>query len=300
MSRTISSLLTLPLLACRPVPAAIQVDPDEDTQPDPQVFVEADRPQPQDGQTQDWPAISADYAGLYACWFESPYEYMFEQRGEPLRVHGRNYGMMTAGIKGLLYYGDFNECAGRLSGQAPRNYSDLGPIEALAGVPATVPSNFEFDAVNPEFVSWARRELLPPPDQMIAGLPVQMAYERVFQRFFRVMAESAAWLIEIHALDVEANDYVDATSKGAYGIEWLERRYAAIPIQDAYADGTSMTGQMAAGFWLRRTLDGSAPVCWHTLRELLERYDAQWLEELGKAYPIGVSRLQQLPDPLAG
>ena len=287
-------------LACRPVSALVEQTPEPAESPAP-VFVESEQAKTKvEPRSSEWNPISADYAELYACWFESPYEYMFELRGEPLRVHGRNYGMMMAGIKGLLYYGDFNECAGRLSGQAPRSYSDLGPIEALAGVPATVPSNFEFDAVNPEFVSWARRELLPPPDQMIAGLPVQMAYERVFQRFFRVMAESFAWLSEIHGLDVEANDYVDATSKGAYGVEWLDRRYAAIPIQDAYADGTSMTGQMAAGFWLRRTLDGSAPACWHTLRELLERYDAPWLQDLGKAYPSGMSILQQLPDPLAG
>lgn len=291
-------VLTFALLGCRPVPATVDVDPASAPADAPQVFVEAEH----DEAAGDRPAagyapISADYAELYACWFESPYEYMFELRGEPLIVDGRRFGMMMAGISGILYYGDFNECAGRLSGQQPRSYSDYGPIEALAGVSATVPSSLEFDAVNPEFVAWARRELLPPPDQLIAGLPVQMAYDRVFQRFFRAMAESYAWLAETYPIDAEASDYLAATRAGAYGVEWLERRYAAIPIQDAYADGTMMTGQMAAGFWLRRTLDGSAAACWHALREVVERYDATWYAELGQAYPKGMGALAQLADP---
>ena len=57
---------------------------------------------------------------------------------------------------------------------------------------------------------------------------------------------------------------------------------------------------MAAGFWLRRELDGSFAACWHGLREVLKRYDATWLGELQASYPLAASALAGVPDPFAG
>ena len=288
-------LPVLALAACRPVPAVIQVGAPDPAPSDPQVFVERD--QGQAPPAPEFALISDEYASLYACWFESPYEYMFETRGAPLEINGREYGMLMAGISGILYYGDFNTCAGRISGQTPRSYSDYAPIEALAGMPATQGDvGLPFDAVNPEIIMWARAKLLPAPSQRISGIPAQIAYERVFQRFFRAMAESLAWIAETRDPAAEAGDYLRAVTKGADGIDWLEQRYAQIPIQDAYADGTMMTGPMAAGFWLRRTLDHSANACWYALVDVLERYDPVWLGSLSQHYPQGMAALAQLPD----
>src|SRR5690606_2538539 len=119
-----------------------------------------------------------------------------------------------------------NTCAGELTGQAPRSYSDIGPIEALAGVPATLPgAQLEFRAVNPEFIAYARRNLLPSPEQTIDGISAQLAYDLVFQRFFRVMAASLLALLETTRIDDETSTYLAATMAGADGIEWLEARY---------------------------------------------------------------------------
>ena len=286
--------LGLVLAACRPVPATIDVDGGAPPSK-PSVFVEREANPP---AVAEGGPIAADYVNLYTCWFEHPYDYMFEDRGQALEIDGRRYGMLMAGIHGILYYGHLNECAGRLTGQEPRSYSDIGPIEALAKVPATVDDpTLPFASVNPAFVDWARAELLPPSEQLIGGIPAQIGYERVFQRFFRSMATSAAWLVQTHTLDAEATIYLNDVRAGADGIDWLEQRYASIPITDAYPDGTMMTGPMAAGFWLRRELDGSLPSCWHTLVDVLARYDATWLAELETRYPTGVASLSNRPDP---
>ena len=291
--------LVLALAGCRSIPATIEVEDSAANEPVPKVFTEAETkpPAPSPGPAP----IAEEYAQLYQCWFDRPYPYMFADLGEPLLIDGRSVGMLMAGISGILYYGNFNECAGELAGQEPRSYSDIAPLEALAKVPATLDrAGLPFDRVNPEFVNWARTELLPPGDQLIAGLPVQMAYDRVFQRFFRAMATSAAWLLESGQLDTEAKQYLTDVEAGAYGIDWLEQRYAgSIPINDAYADGTMMTGSMAAGFWLRRELDGSLAVCWHGLADVLERYDQVWFRQLEQSYPRGVAALESRPDPLA-
>ena len=67
-------------LGCRPVSAVVEQTPEPAETPAP-VFVESEqakvKAEPKPGV---WAPISADYAELYACWFESPYEYMFELR----------------------------------------------------------------------------------------------------------------------------------------------------------------------------------------------------------------------------
>jgi len=291
-------LLGLIPAGCRTVPATVDTG-DDAPSPAPKVFVE-DQARPTPVAPEQTP-LAGEYVELYACWFERPYSYMFEDRGPPLEVDGRSYGMLMAGIHGILYYGHLNDCAGRLTGTAPRSYSDLSPLAELAGVPATIDdASLPFAAVNPAFVAWARSELLPPSDQLIVGIPARMAYERVFSRFFRTMATSAVWLAQAHGIDGEAQTYLRDVEAGAHGIDWLEQRYGgSIPIQDASADGTSMTGSMAAGFWLRRELDGSLSICWHTLVDVLARYDEAWLHELETAYAAGFQALSAQPDVLA-
>jgi hypothetical protein len=209
--------------------------------------------------------------------------------------------MLMAGIGGILWYGNLNNCAGELTGRQASSYSDIGPIETLAGVPASLPSGFEFAAVNPEFIAYARKNLLPPPDQMIDGVPVQLAYDHVFQRFFRLMAASLLTLLERHDLAGESAQYLTDTSSGVDGIEWLEDRYAgAVAGYDEGWDGTTMTAPMAMGFWLRRHADGSLAASWHGLRDVMDRYDPAWLAEQKARLPKAAAALEQLPDPLAG
>jgi hypothetical protein len=298
--RRSSLLIAIPLLlllSCRRIPAELpEVEPEPArTQ---KVFVEQ---QPERGAAPPgtYAPVSAQIEQLYRCWFRSPYSYMFGG-GEGLEVNGGYYGMLMAGIGGILFYGNLNNCAGELTGQPPGWYSDIAPIEALAGVPATLPGTFQFATVNPEFIAYARQHLLPPPDQAIDGVPVQLAYDRVFRRFFRLMTVSLMTLLETADIAQETKQYVNDTLGGQDGIGWLEARYAGrIAGFPEGQDGTTLTAPMAAGFWLRRHADNSLAASWHGLREVLDRYDATWLAEQKAQYPKAAAALAQLPDPLA-
>jgi hypothetical protein len=290
------SYCCLLLLACRTVPAELP-----DTQGEParagRMFVEK---QPEARTVPGtYAPITAEIASLYRCWFRNPYSYMFSYEGNPLEVNGAQYGMMMAGIHGILYYGNLNNCAGELTGKPPGSYADIGPIEALAGVSATVPAQLEFAAVNPEFIAFGRKHMLPSPEQMIDGVPVQLAYDRVFQRFFRLMTSSLLTLLETTDIDGETKQYLADTSAGNDGIDWLAARYGGRISGYAESwDGTTLTAPMAAGFWLRRRADGSFAAAWHGLRDVLDRYDPVWLAEQKLLFPKAADALAQVPDPL--
>lgn len=285
--------------SCRRVPAEladVEAEPARAHKP----FVEA-QPPPREAPPGAFAPVSAEIAELYRCWFRNPYSYMFRAEGEPLEVNGGFYGTLMAGIGGILWYGNLNSCAGELTGQKPRSYADIAPIEALAGVPATLPSSqFSFATVNPEFIAYARQHLLPPPDQTIEGIPVQLAYDRVFRRFFRMMTASLIMLLETTDIELESQSYLSNTAAGADGLDWLAAQYAGtVPGYNEPWDGTTMTAPMAVGFWLRRHVDGSLAASWHGLREVLDRYDPTWLAEHKARNPKAAALLEQLPDPLS-
>ncbi|KIG15223.1 hypothetical protein DB30_05767 [Enhygromyxa salina] len=292
--------LAMLTLACRTVPATLpEPDTGAATRTSNTVFVES-QPKPEGGRLFE--PLSADAIQVFRCWFTDPYEYMFTYDGEPFEFNDRAFGTFMAGISGILYYGNLNNCVGDIIGEPPRSYSDLQPIERFAGVSATLPnSSLPFETVNPEIIHWARAKLLPAPNQYIDGIPVQLAYDRVFHRFFRVMAVSLFELHQQYAIAAEAQTYLRDTSNGDQGIDWLERRYThSMPAFNGSWDGTTMTTPMAAGFWLRRQLDGSIGPCWHGLRDVLERYDPRWLAEQLNHYPNAQVALAQLPDTIGG
>lgn len=295
---TLALLSTLP--SCRKVPADISLPHDD--RPTSTAVIAEPPPKPSAPASSGLAPISAEIQELYRCWFRRPYSYMFRHRSAALEVNGNRYGMLMAGIGGILYYGNLNDCAGELTGQRTKHYADIGPIETLAGVPATLPnSRFGFETVNPEFIAYARTRLLPPPEQTIDGLSAQLAYDLVFQRFFRVMGLSLIDLLERNDIEVETKRYLAATSAGQDGIEWLENQYAGrIAIAPEGWDGTTMTAPMAFGFWLRRHADGSLAACWHGLRDVLLHYDSTWLNENLGHNGKAAAALERLADPLRG
>lgn len=290
----LSLCAVLAALSCHRVPATLPEPETSEPAGQGSVFVESAPTR----QSSTVSPLTSEATALYGCWFERPYEYMFGYGGAPLEIGHRQYGMMMAGTRGILYYGALNECAGRLIGQSPASYSDTGPIGVLAGVPVTlVNPSLPFETVNPQIIAWARARLLPSADQSIEGIPVQLAYDRVFSRFFRLMGESLFYVLDSSAIEVEATTYIqDVEQRRVDGIQWLEHRYAGIPAHGGSWDGTTLTAPMAAGFWLRRELDGSLPACWHGLRDVFERYDRAWLDDLRARYPNAASWLAPLPD----
>ncbi|MFV8749365.1 hypothetical protein ACNOYE_02310 [Nannocystaceae bacterium ST9] len=304
MRRTPLLLLPLALtLACPSNPKPLANDPDPASEPagrEP-VFVERE---PQTDPSKLPKLLTPEIANLYRCWFREPYDYMFTYGGATFDVNGRSYGMFSAGISGLLYYGGLSPCAAEQTGTTEQGWGNPEGLAVLAGVPTRNPNSSitQFTPVNPEFVLWARKTLLVDPEALIDGHRAQDAYDRVFQRFFRLTVLSALALVDktgsIAGLDAEARLYLADTDAGAYGIDWLEGRYVGLVL--AYnepQDGTTMTAAMAAGFWLRRQLDGSLSTCWHGMIEVVALYDRFWLAEQRSAHAQAFAQLDALVDP---
>jgi hypothetical protein len=296
-SRSLSPcLLALAVLSCRQVPATL---PESEPEPSSRgsVFVESQPNRQGDGGPIE--PLTSEAIALYSCWFEDPYEYMFSYVGEPLTIGNRDFGMLMAGTGGILYYGALNVCAGRMTASEPTSFTDLEPITRYAGLSPVLPINpgLPFDTVNPEFIAWARARLLPAAEHSIDGVSVQLTYDRVFSRLFRLLGESLFFLLETTAIETVASTYIrDITTRGVDGIDWLERRYGSIPAHGGSRDYSTLTAPMAAGFWLRRQLDGSLPACWHGLRDVYEHYDRAWLDDLRARYPKAATALAQVSD----
>jgi len=230
---------------------------------------------------------------LYACWFESPYGYMFDREGdESLSIRGATYSRFMGGVRGILYYGDLSPCLGRLVQVEQRSYDDNGPIAAVSGLTLysdKMNDDQPFGFYNPELVRWGHENLIPDPELGVAGLTARSIYAVVFSRFFRLMAESRSWLIAKGKRPRETKAYwkmaKDQKDLGGDGLLWLQKRYRGkLPEYQVDWDGTSLTPQMAIGFWLRRGLDGTDEELWIGLKKVLSAYDPEFFAELKKRY----------------
>jgi len=225
------------------------------------------------------PTLSpSDLIRLYQGWFVNPYEYMFGD--EPgLTVNGRAYGQLHAGISGIVKYGALIDAAAQYLKLPKPGFGDLGPLEQLAKLKIykKAPDGYNGGTVNPAFVHWAAANLVPPPSAELLGHRCQDYYDKMFKRFFRLMAASRAYLdLPGHAGDRAAYLGVprSAKTKNVDGVEWLQARYAkALPEYALPYNGTNLTPPMAIGFWLRRAADGTDVELRRALLRLLEQYD---------------------------
>jgi len=231
---------------------------------------------------------------LMNCWFTDPYEYMFEPAdGEAgVSIMGRAYGRFMAGVGGIMHYGSLSGCVADLSDAEKGSYSDARPMAELAGVPLYGPrmnDNQPFGFYNTDLIRWGHENLIPDPETEIGGVSSQRVYDAIFARFFRLMAESYLYLIDSGKYEREKRAYwrmARRTGKNRPdGIDWLQQRYdGALPDYATAWDGTSMTPQMAIGFWLRRRIDGTEGELWIGLKKLLKRFDKKWYRSLKGEY----------------
>lgn len=292
--------LGLGLLACKPPPAN-PTDPVTRTPP-PSIAIAESEPDPPPAT----PSVAANplrlpdetLRQLYACWFESPYEYMFASpvaSERALPISGVHAGQFMAGVGGIMSYGSLSSCAEKLSGVEKRSYSSIEPIEALAGM--SVREDVHRDGYKPgrfnryhaEIVRWGAAALVPDPNLVIVDdWSAGELYQAGFSRFFRLMTHTYFDLEQRDALEVDRDQYLAATLNGQDGIDWLHAHYGGRLSQyGGYHDGTQMTAGMAYGFWLRRSDDGTAPALWAALSDFMQVYDPAWFAGLDAAQRKG-------------
>ena len=159
----------------------------------------------------------------------------------------------------------------------------------------------DFGHYNPKFVSWAVENLVPSAN-MIAGLgPVQQVYDKAIKEQARIWYQVYG---DLHAdpesltamkeqYDREIRDYVDngeeydSESPGnlmqerftMYASSMLQRDIdlGILPNKDYYWR-EFYRYRVAAGFWIRRELDGTAQIFVKGLEKTLSNFDATFLD----------------------
>ena len=193
--------------------------------------------------------------------------------------------MQTEGVNGMIYGSGLNTEAmkytGLLEAEGWGQWGSLEGIEKISGLPAKVEKEIlvPFDWYNPELIQWGAENMIPEPDQSIAGYLAQELYDNNYSRFFRLQTESYLWLQD-HGYAMHQGQYLDAMKNVDFeGLTYLENRYRGELTQyvPSYGyDSSDWLPEIAIGFWLRRGIDGTHEELWEGLRKLLVTYDADW------------------------
>lgn len=247
---------------------------------------------------------------LYTCWFEDPYPYMFgyaggvsESRGgesaATVVVNDKMFTEFKAGIDGIMFYGGLARCMRKLTKPpAGPKIKDYRPVVWFSGLELYAGDAKEeqqpFSRYNRELIRWGHENMIPPPDTVIGGARASEIYRKVFALFARLMAEAYLALRDSGQYESDQKKYLKIAhqrqnawkTRKPDALDWLMERYAEwLPGYPRERDYTSMTVQMAIGFWLRRGIDKTDTELWTGLRKVLLLYDKQWYASLRTRYP---------------
>jgi hypothetical protein len=241
--------------------------------------------------------IPEDNLSIYSCWL----------KGEPLSdkksfatvsIGNESVGMFAEGIKGILYYNGLVDCFSKYLGwEEMDSWSEqrYTVLEELSNgiVPVLKKgydwgnykeTKYKFDHVNPKFIVWATNNLVPNPDAEIAGVKAQELYTKVMSRFFRLHTRAYLYLYYKAGLSKEQKAYeANMKNEEINFVSALNTRYenkfdeiySSVPNDDYYEN---LTKGIAAGFWIRRNIDGSINEIWSGLRQGMLIYDKEWFE----------------------
>ena len=220
-------------------------------------------------------------------------KYYFEQKEQvKLLLKGNKYGKFY-GDYNFFYYSVLFECTSLyLKVQGYCN----DPIKLLSGnslfleqVESVYDEETEryiggavFKFVNTEAIVWASKHLIPDPEQLYLGHTFQEVYDIIFKEFAHNMAEAFYYLKFKKDINVEQRDYESQFENEDFnGIDYLETRYGEDlkHIKHSLEEYDVFDGHHAAGFWLRRHIDGSKDVLWLSLQKVLRAYDGGWINE---------------------
>jgi hypothetical protein len=143
----------------------------------------------------------------------------------------------------------------------------------------------QFGHYNPAFVEWLAETLLPESRDAPMRRATQAAYDRHLRRLARVHWIAWRALNESPGIrdDVIVGYSALASGRGDYLFCALQPLIETVtPIAEAELDEVVH----AAGFWVRRQIDGTAPLFEQALCRALERYDPDFLARPAAAQPF--------------
>ena len=234
--------------------------------------------------------LEIDLTQLYTHWLDDPYPYMFEGDGKQgLKLNQGRLGMFRAGTRGLLYYGGLNPILTQMLKQPKSHFDDNSIWEKVSGLPIENPhmktkrSAPAFLHVNPKLIEWGIRSLIPDPQSRLHGYTVQQIYQKIFRRYFRLLAKTYQFLHNQRHIKQEVHQYQAMIKGQKDGLVYLKEQYGHVLQQDYIPDdwGIFLQPYHAIGFWLRREIDQTSGLLWEGLQLVLERFDRKWLRNFG-------------------
>lgn len=202
------------------------------------------------------------------------------------------------GYDGMFYWVDeeektyrgFYSIVNALFGTRNSNKRNRDAMEMISGVPVLKSegsSDLNFDHYNSEFFTWFRKNMIPSPDESIAGFSYQKLYNTLFHTRIREMYLAHLYLY--HGADTGIDDiarkYKKALRKNKHvGWEFFYDYNNRFPSEVTDNDGYANTA-VEYGTWIRRSIDGSYDEVLLLVKEILNKYDRTWKERADRYCP---------------
>ncbi len=234
---------------------------------------------------------------ILTAWFNNGNDFMTGRQNR-IEVLGKSHGLYYSGFKGLILYGGVVDTASKITGTKTRDFYSLAPLEMLSGQKVFLNSGPAWDTwgnrraprinrLNPAFVSWVFENMIPDPKQRIGQKTCHEIYQKVFARFARLLADSYFHLEKNNLLTKMRYAYESDLNKPPFdALMWLNRHFGHTLTAYRTCDGEAscFTPDMAFGFWIRRSIDGTYRQIWEGLSDFMMRYDYLWFNQRKHRY----------------
>lgn len=135
-----------------------------------------------------------------------------------------------------------------------------------------------FSFYHPRFIMWATDQLIPPAELTVGGKSVKGLYKAHLKVTIESLIRARRFLDERADISAERFEFVMAIASKKDPTAQLKDRFKGQ--LEHLKTAPLIQPEESLAFWLRREIDGSAPILWGALRVLLHRLDPQRAEAL--------------------
>ena len=214
---------------------------------------------------------------VYECVIEDEINNPFTLDG-PLLINdltlGPSYNEMysDAALKWAV-----TNCIGSFKGYPLNDYDyveyedQMAALKDMSGhqfILKTADDGADFDHVNPEFVYWASSNLVPNPEDKLFEVPFKDIYNVLIRDQARGWVK--AYLV-FRKYENAVSAYTEVYESGGHAGMYLMEAYENEQLNEE-------VDPFRVGFWIRRTIDGSAPAFESGLKKIMVNYDRAWYE----------------------